>query len=127
MLLSLLSLPPSRFTSNTFTTGATASNVLGLSLGREHTIASVYRRQGKPDWSVAEDGFGGVEVDVFGARAHLSLAKAASIVGIGRRNVHEVLKAGELAAFDLEELEKRLKENVGKRGSIVVTSFGEVK
>lgn len=135
MLLDLLSLSPDRFTSNTFTTGATTSNLLGLTLGREFTLARIQRRRGVPspsglpEWSVGEDGFGGIEVDVFTAGAHASIAKTASLCGIGRRNVHELvdLDPAQPCAFNLAVLEERLKDNVVKgRGSIVVTSFGEV-
>lgn len=125
MILDLLDLPHT-FGANTFTTGATASNILGLSLAREHTISRVQARLGQPGWSVGESGFGGIEIDVFCAGAHASVAKSASLVGIGRRNVVEVLAEDGLCAFDLVELERRLRENVGKRGSVVVSSFGEV-
>ncbi|GAA6009859.1 hypothetical protein JCM10207_002136 [Rhodosporidiobolus poonsookiae] len=130
--LSLLSLSPTVFTHNTFTTGATASNILGLSLGRDWTVARIKHEQGFPDWSVPEDGFGGVEVDVFVADAHASVRKAAALAGIGRRNVinlGDVEKEANslLVCFDLDKLEQRLSENMQKsRASIVASSFGEV-
>ncbi|GAA5833424.1 hypothetical protein JCM11251_003491 [Rhodosporidiobolus azoricus] len=131
-VLSLLSLPFSIFTQNCFSTGATASNILGLSLGRDWTVARIKREQGEEGWSVPEDGFGGVEVDVFVADAHASVRKAAALTGIGRRNViamgdERAEREGRLVCFDLVKLEERLKENVRRaRGAIVVTSFGEV-
>lgn len=131
-LLDLLSLPKDAFQQNTVTTGATASNLLGLALGRNYAISSVKGRQGISDWSVAEDGLGGVDVDVFCVDAHNSIRKSASLAGIGRRNVHEIGSQaledqGYLCCFDLQKLEVRLKANVENgRGSIVVTSFGEV-
>ncbi|GAA5964832.1 hypothetical protein JCM21900_001460 [Sporobolomyces salmonicolor] len=131
-LLSLLSLSPSAFTQNTITTGATASNLLGLSLGRDYSISAVKYRQGVASWSVPEQGFGGVGVDVFIADAHASVKKAAALCGIGRASVVELgdeakERQGMIGCFDLEELERRLKANweLG-RGSIVATSFGEV-
>ncbi|KWU42050.1 PLP-dependent transferase [Rhodotorula sp. JG-1b] len=132
-LLSLLSLPAEIFTQNTITTGATASNILGLALGRDWTVARIQRtRRGHADWSVPEDGLGGVEVDVLVADAHASVKKAAAIVGIGRRSVidlgdREKEERGYLGSFDLERLEERLKRNdeLG-RASIVAVSFGEV-
>lgn len=130
MLLDLLSLSRTKFTSNTFTTGATASNILGLSLAREYVVNKVLSHTSPSEvpWSVAEDGMTGISIDVFCAGAHTSIAKAASFVGIGRSNTHElsILSDDQMCAFDLVELERRLKENVGKRGSVVVSSFGEV-
>ncbi|GAA5963489.1 hypothetical protein JCM8115_003383 [Rhodotorula mucilaginosa] len=132
-LLSLLSLPAEIFTQNTITTGATASNIIGLALGRDWTVARIQRtRHGHADWSVPEDGLGGVEVDVLVADAHASVKKAAAIVGIGRRSVidlgdQEKEERGYLGCFDLERLEEQLKRNdeLG-RASIVAVSFGEV-
>ncbi|GAA5865025.1 hypothetical protein JCM3774_003942 [Rhodotorula dairenensis] len=132
-LLSLLSLPASDFTQNTITTGATASNILGLALGRDRTVARLHRtRLGHGDWSVPEDGLGGVDVDVLVSDAHASVKKAAAMVGIGRRNVidlgdREKEERGYLGCFDLERLEAHLKRNdeIG-RASIVAVSFGEV-
>ncbi|KAK4330870.1 Pyridoxal phosphate-dependent transferase [Rhodotorula toruloides] len=126
-LLQLLSLPSSAFTQNTLTTGATASNVLGLALGRDFSIASIKSAQGHPGWSVSEDGMGGVEVDVFVVDAHASVRKAAALTGLGRKSVVECGREGESGLFDLGVLEERLRRNweVG-RGSIVSVSFGEV-
>lgn len=130
MLLSLLSLPSSRFTSNTYTTGATASNILALTIAREYITIFIKEKQGFPNYSVAESGMGGIEIDIFSAGAHNSISKSAAILGIGRSNVHEILRKEdelEMCAFDLIELEKRLKMNVELgRGSIVISSFGEV-
>ncbi|GAA6025450.1 hypothetical protein JCM8202_003614 [Rhodotorula sphaerocarpa] len=132
-LLSLLSLPRARFTHNTLTTGATASNVLGLCLGRDWTVARIQRtRHSRAGWSVPEDGFGAVEVDVFVSDAHASVKKAAALAGIGRRNVIDLgdrvkEERGYLACFDLERLEACLRRNEhAGRASIVVVSFGEV-
>ena len=72
---------------------------------------------------------GGVEVDIFVAVAHASIAKAASIVGLGRRAlVNLVDDSSEMPCdFRMDELERRMKDNVQKgRGSIVVHSAGEV-
>ncbi|GAA5844534.1 hypothetical protein JCM5353_001301 [Sporobolomyces roseus] len=131
-LLDLLSLPKNAFSQNTLTTGATSSNLLGLALGRNYAISTVKSRQGIFDWSVTEDGLGGVDVDIFCVDAHNSIRKSASLAGMGRRNVHDLGSKtledeGYLCCFDLEKLEERLKANVENgRGSIVVTSFGEV-
>lgn len=129
MVVTLLGLPVDSFNANAFTTGATASNILALSIGREHTISRVQRLRGILDWSVGNDGFGGVEVEVFCAGAHSSVAKSASLLGIGRKNVLDLATTqdDQPCAFDLEVLERRLKANVGRlKASIVVSSFGEV-
>ncbi|GAA5909108.1 hypothetical protein JCM8208_007433 [Rhodotorula glutinis] len=131
-LLDLLDLPSSAFTQNTLTTGATASNLLGVCTGRDWVVARVKHAQGKRRWSVPDDGMGGVEVDLFVADAHASVRKAAALAGLGRRSVVQVGDAaaereGRLVSMDLVELERRLRENKARgRGSIVVTSFGEV-
>ncbi|GAA6003895.1 pyridoxal phosphate-dependent decarboxylase family protein [Rhodotorula paludigena] len=131
-LLSLLSLPSALFTGNALTTGATASNLLGLCLGRDWTVARIQRAKGHDGWSVPEDGLGGVAVDVFVVDAHASIKKAAAMAGLGRRAVVDLRDAereerGEMDCFDLTRLEERLRENEEKgRGSIVATSFGEV-
>lgn len=124
----LFGLDSDDFPSRTLTTGATASNILGLSLGREHAL----KRIKGPHWSVAEDGFGGVDIDVLSAGAHASMLKAAAVVGIGRSRCFEMTTAqseGEShpCAFDLARLEDALAASVLEgRGAIVVASIGEV-
>lgn len=128
-LLSLLSLPADVFTHNTFTTGATASNILALATARDAVVARVQARRGHASWSVPEQGTAGVLVDVFVALAHASVAKSVSIVGIGRANVHDLADYDSAMPCDfrLDELERRLRSNqVNARGSVVVLSAGEV-
>ena len=57
---------------------------------------------------------------------HASVAKATSIVGIGRANVIDLRSSSRIGCFDLTKLEERLRGNEGRKGSIVVVSFGEV-
>ncbi|KAK2024835.1 pyridoxal-dependent decarboxylase [Colletotrichum zoysiae] len=109
----------------TFTTGATASNILGLACGRE---AVVERRGGK----VGEEGLLGAclaagvkEVQVLTSMGHSSLSKAASVVGLGRASVRELpASADEPWRLDLGAVE----EHLGRRGvvSIIAVSAGEV-
>ncbi|KAJ0307157.1 hypothetical protein COL516b_004391 [Colletotrichum fioriniae] len=112
----------------TFTTGATASNILGLACGREHIIA-------KSGGNVGEQGLLGacVSAGVKGVRVltsmgHSSLSKAASVVGIGRANVVELpLSEDEPWRLDMEAVERALRE--GKEEgvvSIIAVSAGEV-
>ncbi|EJU04358.1 PLP-dependent transferase [Dacryopinax primogenitus] len=125
LLLSLLSLNPTNFPGRTFTTGATASNILGLACGRQWAIAKAH-----PGYDVAEDGFGGFGCKVLVAKTHASLIKAASLVGIGRKNVIEcgvkVDQDGGLP-FDLQKMELLMQECKQRGDGIIVSpGFGEV-
>ncbi|OHE92872.1 pyridoxal-dependent decarboxylase [Colletotrichum orchidophilum] len=109
----------------TFTTGATASNVLGLACGREAVIA-------KRGGNVGESGILGAcleagvkEIQVLTSMGHSSLFKAASVVGIGRASVRELpLSDDEPWRLDLEAVERAL----GWEGvaSVIAVSAGEV-
>ncbi|KAG8720320.1 hypothetical protein FRC09_009763 [Ceratobasidium sp. 395] len=128
MLLDLLELPRERFTVRTLTSGATASNVVGLACGRDFAVRTALS---DPTYSVAEDGFGGVTVQVLSDRPHSSTLKAAGITGIGRANVIDLGKA-DGSGMDIEKLEKHLLEyerrkQAGERkGIMVALSYGEV-
>ena len=126
LVLDLLGIAPSHFPGRSITTGATASNVLGLALGRQFAISRVLGEK----YDVAEDGFGGVDIDIFAAGAHASIRKAAALVGIGRSRVVDLTDAqaaDEPVAFDLTALEERMKEaRASGRGGIVCPSYGEV-
>ncbi|KAM3505506.1 hypothetical protein MY10362_002911 [Beauveria mimosiformis] len=108
----------------TLTTGATASNVLGLACGREHVIgkklsaaataagAGEEEEQGRID-AVGEMGLlaaaraaGVDEIQVLTSMGHSSLGKAASVVGLGRRAVRELRLSGEEPwRFDMDAAE----------------------
>ena len=111
--------------SGTITTGATASNLLGLAIGREGVCA------GAAEEGLAEKG----RVQVFCAQAHAGVRKVASLVGIGRKHVVDCGRTTDPAAplqeqirssveFDMDLLERRIKACTG--GAIVVVGFGEV-
>ncbi|KAF3058003.1 L-2,4-diaminobutyrate decarboxylase [Daldinia childiae] len=115
----------------TFTTGATASNVLGLACGREAVI-SARLPGGGADGSVGELGLLGAcaaagvkEIQVLTSMGHSSLSKAASIVGLGRHAVKELrYSEAEPWRLDLDAVEKELqREGVA---SIIAVSAGEV-
>ncbi|KAL6907005.1 PLP-dependent transferase [Trichoderma evansii] len=124
MLLNLLRLG-SDWKGRTFTTGATASNVLGLACGRE----AVLEKKGA---SVGELGLLGAcvkagvsDIQVLTSGGHSSLSKAASIVGLGRASVKELPRsASQPWKLDLDAVEKEL----GRQGavSIIAVSMGEV-
>jgi glutamate/tyrosine decarboxylase-like PLP-dependent enzyme len=136
-----------------FTTGATASNVLGLACGREAVLGWKMRacgasvrargervlgsRRGR-EADVGGEGVGvgdlglleacrraGVEgFQVLTTMGHSSLSKAASIVGLGRSSVKDVGMEAEPWKFDMQRLEEMLSRH--GTASIVAVSCGEV-
>ncbi|KAK4191548.1 L-2,4-diaminobutyrate decarboxylase [Podospora australis] len=120
MLLSLLDLSPDEWKGRTFTTGATASNIIGLACGREHVLpgsAKLGLLQAASDVKVRE-------VQILTSMGHSSLGKAASIVGLGRDAVKDVGRENEPWRLDLDAVERELQRE-GVR-SIIVVSAGEV-
>lgn len=125
MILSLLRLAESDWKGRTFTTGATASNVLGLACGREAVIE-------KKGASVGELGLLGAcakagvsEIQVLTSGGHSSLSKAASIVGLGRASVKELPRsAAQPWKLDLDAVERELSRP--GVASIIAVSMGEV-
>jgi glutamate/tyrosine decarboxylase-like PLP-dependent enzyme len=130
MLCELLDLQPDEWLHRTFSTGATASNVLGLACGREFVIheAAVFNDK---DISVAEHGIheamrlAGIEsVQILTTMPHSSLRKAASIVGLGHNNIKDVGLLEAPHRFDMQALKTALSQP--KLASIVAISCGEV-
>lgn len=134
MLLALLDLgSPAEWGGRTFTTGATASNILGLACGREAVITTRLRGAGAGGrGTVGELGLlaachkaGVSEIQVLTSMGHSSLSKAASLVGLGRAAVKELPhSADEPWRLDLKAVERELtREGVA---SIIALSTGEV-
>ena len=130
MVCEILDLSPEDWPHRTFTTGATASNVLGLACGREFVIheAAVFDNK---DISVAEYGIheamrmASIEsIQVLTTVPHSSLRKAASIVGLGRVCVKDVGLAESPHRFDMQALKAALSKP--KVASIVAISCAEV-
>lgn len=126
MLCELFDLDHNTFKHRTFTTGATASNVLGLACGREYAISSRCEHA-----SVGQDGI--VEamrkadldgIQVLAAMPHSSVGKAASIVGLGRASVLSVGKEPSSPEFDFERLSEMLQRP--RTASIVIVSCAEI-
>lgn len=122
LLQQLLCIDEASFPGRIFTTGATASNILGLSLGREFAVAEAGRRRSPPSISsVAQLGVvpaclqaGVRKFQVLTTLPHSSLYKAASVVGLGKNTVVSLpLSAEEPWRFDLDELERRLSDSAG--------------
>ncbi|QDS77956.1 hypothetical protein FKW77_001641 [Venturia effusa] len=130
------------WTLRTFTTGATASNVLGLAVGRQKILERLATKGiRKTGGSVTLEMFQKVDVAQVGlftamknasirgiriltTTPHSSLAKAASIVGLGRDFIHLVGQAAQPHKFDMKLLEKALANQ--NYASIVAISCAEV-
>jgi len=131
LLVDLLRLDRQSWHNGTFTTGATASNILGLGCGREFILRTTAERKGVSVTSVGEYGLfevmqaaGLSGVQVLSTLPHSSLAKAAAVLGIGRINVRNVPREDDPLRFDMRQLETEL-ARPGK-ASIVSVSCGEV-
>jgi glutamate/tyrosine decarboxylase-like PLP-dependent enzyme len=134
LLCQLLKFDSDDFRHRIFTTGATASNLLGLACGRQWVILEAARRRGIDNselCDVAKVGvikamrFAGIdEVQILTTVPHSSLSKAASIVGLGRDAVKTVNRKEAPHKFDLEYLEKELAWS--RTASIVAVSCSEV-
>ncbi|KAI1344849.1 pyridoxal-dependent decarboxylase [Xylariaceae sp. FL0016] len=130
MLLRLLQLgEPCQWGGRTFTTGATASNILGLACGRESVLMN---RLPEGSESVGELGLlkacaeaGVEEIQVLTSMGHSSLSKAASVVGLGRSSVKALPYSDEQPwRLDIDAVERELqRKNVA---SIIAISAGEV-
>ena len=121
--------------SGVFSTGATASNVLGLACGREYVLNERIKSRLGPDSEESVGSLGllkacrvaGVEeINIFTTMAHSSLFKASSILGLGRACVHDVGTSNGDVTFDLQKLEQQLSSGHHNSASIVVISCGEV-
>lgn len=123
MVLDLLNIPRETYPAHTITTGATASNVLGLALAREALVQRL-----APGHSIAEDGPWQGQILGYAADGHASIRKAAGLLGIGRKTIVNGRKAGEPPAhMDLQRLEEFLKDCQARQtGCVVFPSYGEV-
>ncbi|KAF1987633.1 PLP-dependent transferase [Aulographum hederae CBS 113979] len=133
MLCQLLRFEPEEWPHRILTTGATASNVVGLALGREYVVVKAAERRGGKGVSVGELGLvkamsraGLDDVQILTTVPHSSLRKAASLVGLGRDSMVDISLAreGQSHKFDLEALELALRKE--RVGSIVAISCSEV-
>ncbi|KLT38890.1 PLP-dependent transferase [Cutaneotrichosporon oleaginosum] len=132
MVLDLLEIPRETYAGRTITTGATASNILGLACAREALYAASPYTYG--DYSYAASGpppgLPTPPIVVLGLHPHWSIKKAAALVGLGNGpSVFHSLPADaddELAP-DLSALRGRLvAERAIGRGVIVTYGLGEV-
>lgn len=131
LLCSLLDFTSSQWPHRTFTTGATASNILGLACGREYIIAEASAHRTNAEVSVGEHGIveamrlAGIDnIQVLTTVPHSSLSKAASILGMGRSCVKTIGRVEAPHKIDIDLLQK----NLARSGvaSIVAISASEV-
>ncbi|KAJ7768537.1 pyridoxal phosphate-dependent transferase [Mycena metata] len=134
LLQQLLSIDENAFLGRIFTTGAAASNILGIAMGREFVIAEAGRRNSPQSrTSVAELGLleaclqAGVQsMQIITTRPHSSLYKAASVAGLGRDSVVLVpLSEDEPWKFDMDALTQYLSREDTK--SIIVVGAAEAE
>ena len=134
LLMELLHFDPSAFI-GVFTTGATASNVLGLACGREYIINKRLRSHGGHDSKATIGSLGmlqacasaGVErINIYTSLAHSSLYKASSILGLGRSSIIDLPDPDLGIRFNLLMLEECLATAPDQSLSIVAVSCAEV-
>jgi glutamate/tyrosine decarboxylase-like PLP-dependent enzyme len=136
MICDLVDLDKEHWTHRTFTTGATAANIIGLACAREHVISTATARNVRfpraLEPRVSSHGlfatmlYAGIdEIQILTSAPHSSLRKAASILGLGHDSVKDV---GHYPSgphrFDLEKLEEALKQS--RKASIIAVSCSEV-
>jgi len=101
-----------------FVSGATMSNLVGLAIAREW----LGERRGV---SVAQSGAGALgPVRVLSGAPHSSIAKALSVLGLGRGSLTQVPTLPGREAVDIEALERALAESDGP--CVVVANAGTV-
>ncbi|MFH8388765.1 pyridoxal phosphate-dependent decarboxylase family protein [Streptomyces sp. NPDC018036] len=103
-----------------FVSGATVSNTVGLAIAREWLGERLGVR-------VADEGAGALgRVDVLSATPHSSVAKALSVLGLGRGSLRRVpVLPGNREAVDVERLDAALTA-LGGRPAVVVANAGTV-
>lgn len=132
LLTDLLGLDRKIWQNGTFTTGATASNIMGLACGREFVLRAAAASSGSPVTSVGEHGLfevmqaaGLSGLQVLSTMPHSSLGKAAGTLGIGRSNLKSICTSQDNPLeIDMHRLEQELARP--DRVSIVAISCGEV-
>ncbi|KAM0717526.1 hypothetical protein Q7P37_007378 [Cladosporium fusiforme] len=130
LLCELLDFRAEDWPHRTFTTGATASNIIGLACGREYVVAEAARRRGAQA-SISRDGLlaasqqAGIQnIQILTTAPHSSLRKAASISGLGHCSVVDVSDPAASHRFSHDDLKKALA--APNTASIIAISAAEV-
>jgi glutamate/tyrosine decarboxylase-like PLP-dependent enzyme len=131
LLCELLDFQPKMWPHRIFTTGATASNVVGLACGREHVIAEASAHRTDVENSVGEYGIveamhraGLTKIQILTTVPHSSLSKAAGILGLGRASIKHVGRKDAPHKFDMKLLKSLIEQP--SSGSIIAISAAEV-
>jgi glutamate/tyrosine decarboxylase-like PLP-dependent enzyme len=102
-----------------FVTGGTMANFVGLAIGRQ-------RAGGKAGLNIAEQGaHAAPPIHVLSAAAHSSVAKALSMLGLGRASLEAIPQLPGREAINTQALDRRLRE-IGDAPIIVVANAGTV-
>jgi glutamate/tyrosine decarboxylase-like PLP-dependent enzyme len=131
LLCELLNFHPRLWPHRIFTTGATASNVVGLACGREYVIAEASVHRTDVENSVGEYGIveamhraGLTKIQILTTVPHSSLSKAAAILGLGRASIKHVGRKDAPHKFDMKLLKSLVEQP--SSGSIIAVSAAEV-
>jgi glutamate/tyrosine decarboxylase-like PLP-dependent enzyme len=130
LICDLLELDPKAWEHRTFTTGATASNIVGLACAREYVVTTAASHLGKQIDVSSLGLFVGMreagidDVQILTSAPHSSLRKAASIVGLGHASVKDIGISGQPYRIDLDVLESMLQ--IPRTASIIAISCAEV-
>lgn len=134
LLMEVLRFEPSAW-SGVFSTGATASNILGLACGREHLLNNRLKDRLGSNTKETIGSLGLLrgcrlaevdEIHIYTTLAHSSLYKASSILGLGHSCIKHVGKSDNDLGLDMTKLEQQLELDWQNKVSIVVISCGEV-
>ena len=132
LLLQLLEFEPSQWPVRVLTTGATASNILGLACGRQYVITKRLKKLGKD--SVDGEGLLSAcrralisDFCVLSNLPHSSISKAANIVGLGSSCIVNVARDEDVTRLDVNRVrEYLLAADRSGVAAIVAISCGEV-
>ncbi|KKY17520.1 putative tyrosine [Phaeomoniella chlamydospora] len=134
LVLDMLRLERNVFPSKIFTTGATASNILGLALGREWLVQTYGKLHGvSPLPSVGDLGLLEAcsqakisKIEIVSTMPHSSIAKAASVVGLGRSSIVDLFDPHDPITLNMDALETYIGTRAPTTATILVLSIGEV-
>ncbi|KAI4717916.1 PLP-dependent transferase [Aureobasidium sp. EXF-10727] len=134
MVCELVQLDSTVWRHKTFTTGATASNILGLACAREHIIKTAAARRGVTAEVSSRGIFGAMraagidDIRILTTAPHSSLKKAASILGLGHASVVNVCEheKNNPHTFDMARLEEALQTGGTNIATIISVSCSEV-